>query len=346
VTAARVSDLRSDTVTRPTAGMRRAMAGADVGDDAFGDDPTVIALENAAAALLGTEASLFCPTGTMANQVAIRTHCGRGDEVLLHEGCHVFRFEQGGMAALHGVQARTLPGPRGEVPVETLDLEVRPDDQHHPRTRLVVLENTFNWGGGIVLGRDYVAAVLAFARRRGLRTHLDGARLMNAAVAAGVRPAALAAGFDSVTLCLSKGLGAPAGTMLCGSAAFVAEARRGRKLLGGAMRQAGVLAAAGLLAIADPPDPPPDHTRARRLAAFLRAAPGVSVAEPETNIVIASLGGAAVQDVLAAMKSERVLAVPFGPGRIRFVTHRDLIDEDISRAADAFGRALATGKKP
>src|SRR5262245_1529382 len=181
--AARISDFRSDTVTRPTPAMRAAMAAAEVGDDVFGDDPTVKRLEAAAASLFGAEASLFCPTGTMANQIAIRCHTQRGDEVLLHEGCHAFRFEQGGMAALHGVQARALPGPRGEVPVEVLEAEIRADDQHFPRTRLVVLENTFNWGGGSVLGRGYVRSVMDLARRRGLKVHLDGARLMNAAVA-------------------------------------------------------------------------------------------------------------------------------------------------------------------
>jgi threonine aldolase len=320
--------------------MRRAMAEAEVGDDVFGDDPTVRQLESAAAALLGTEAALFCPTGTMANQIAIRCHTGRGDEVLLHEGCHAFRFEQGGMAALHGLQARTLAGPRGEVPVEVLEAEIRGDDQHFPRTRLVVLENTFNWGGGSVLGRDYVRSVLALARRRGLRVHLDGARLMNAAAALGCRASELASGVDSVTLCLSKALGAPVGTMLGGSAAFVAEARRARKLLGGGMRQAGVLAAAGLLAIQDPPDLRADHDRARRLAAALRGVARATVAEPETNIVVVTLDGPAPQAVLERMRARGVLAVGFGPGRIRFVTHRDVGDEDVARAGAAFSEAM------
>jgi threonine aldolase len=333
------SDFRSDTVTRPTELMRRAMADAEVGDDVFGDDPTVKRLEQAAAKLFGTEASLFCPTGTMANQIAVRCHTQRGDEVLLHDGCHAFRFEQGGMAALHGVQARALPGPRGEVPVEVLEQEIRGDDQHFPKTRLIVLENTFNWGGGSLLGRSYVRSVLELARRRGLATHLDGARLMNAAAAEGRPAAELAGGFDSVTLCLSKALGAPVGTMLGGSARFIAEARRARKLLGGGLRQVGVLAAAGLVALETPPDLAADHARARRLAEGLRRKGIAEVAEPETNIVVVTVGKP-VPTLLEAMKAEGVLAVGFGPGRLRFATHRDVGDEDVARAVAAFAKAL------
>jgi threonine aldolase len=337
--ALRPSDFRSDTVTRPTPAMRRAMAEAEVGDDVFGDDPTVKRLEAAAAKLFGTEASLFCPTGTMANQVAVRCHTQRGDEVLLHDGCHTYRFEQGGMAALHGVQARALPGPRGEVPVEVLEAEIRGDDQHFPRTRLIVLENTFNWGGGSLLGRAYVRSVLDLAKRRGLFVHLDGARLMNAAAAEGCAAAELARGADSVTLCLSKALGAPAGTMLGGSARFIAEARRARKLLGGGLRQVGVLAAAGLMALEDPPDLLADHARARRLADALRRAGDVSIAEPETNMVVVTVGKP-VPKVLEGLKAEGVLAVAFGPGRLRFVTHRDVGDDDVARAGTAFAKVL------
>jgi threonine aldolase len=338
--SSRISDFRSDTVTRPTPAMRRAMAEAPVGDDVFGDDPTVKELESRAAALLGTEAAVFCPTGTMANQVAIRCHTQRGDEVLLHDGCHAFRFEQGGMAALHGVQARALPGPRGEVPVDVLEAEIRGDDQHFPRTRLIVLENTFNWGGGAVLGRAYVRAVIDLARRRRLAVHLDGARLMNAAAASRCAPSELASGADSVTLCLSKGLGAPAGTVLGSSGRFVAEARRARKLLGGGMRQAGVLAAAGLLAITDPPDLLADHARAARLAEAIRGVPGATVDPAETNMVVVTVAGRTPASVLESMKAEGVLAVGFGAGRIRFVTHRDVGDEDVGRAAAAFAKAM------
>jgi threonine aldolase len=279
----------------------------------------------------------------MANQIAVRCHTNRGDEVLLHEGCHTYRFEQGGMAALHGVQARALPGARGEVPIEVLEAEIRADDQHFPRTRLVVLENTFNWGGGSVLRRDYVRSVLEMAGRRALRVHLDGARLMNAAAASGCPASELCAGFDSVTLCLSKALGAPVGTMLGGTASFIAEARRARKLLGGGMRQAGILAAAGLLAIGDPPNLQADHARARRLASGLGGIPGVTVAEPETNIVVATIAGMAPPALLERLRSAGVLAVGFGPGRIRFVTHRDVGDDDVAKARSAMETVLGGG---
>jgi threonine aldolase len=281
----------------------------------------------------------------MANQIAVRCHTQRGDEVLLHDGCHTFRFEQGGMAALHGVQARALPGSRGEVPVEVLESEIRGDDQHFPRTRLVVLENTFNWGGGSVLGRDYVRSVIGLAKRRGLKVHLDGARLMNAAVASKSSIADLAAGVDSVTLCLSKALGAPVGTVLGGQAAFIGEARRARKLLGGGMRQAGVLAAAGLLALESPPDLAADHARAARLAADLERLPGVRVAKPETNIVVVTVEAGPAPAVLEPLRARGVLAVGFGPGRIRFVTHRDVGDEDVAAAASAMEEALGGLRK-
>lgn len=324
------SDFRSDTVTRPTPAMREAMARAEVGDDVFGDDPTVAALEAEGARVLGKEAALFCPTGTMANQIAVRVHTRRGDEVLLHEGCHVYRWEQGGLAALHGLQARPLPGPRGEVPVEVLEAEIRADDPHYPRTSLLVLENTFNYGGGCTLRPEYVAEATAMARRRGLKVHLDGARLWNAAVALGTTPAALAAECDSVTLCLSKGLGAPAGTLAAGSKAFVAEARRARKLLGGGMRQVGVLAAAGIVALRDGPTALAlDHARAKALAADLRKVPGFEVIEPDTNLVVASHADA--PGVVARLKERGVLTVGFGKGRLRIALHRDVGDADVAR---------------
>lgn len=324
------SDFRSDTVTRPTPAMREAMSRADVGDDVFGDDPTAQALEAEGARAVGKEEALFCPTGTMANQIAVRVQTRRGDEVLLHEGCHVYRWEQGGLAALHGLQARPLPGPRGEVPVDVLESEVRADDPHYPRTSLLVLENTFNYGGGCVLRPEYVAEACAMARRRGLKVHLDGARLWNAAVALGTTPAALAADCDSVTLCLSKGLGAPAGTLLAGTAAFVAEARRARKLLGGGMRQVGVLAAAGIVALRDGPTALAlDHARAKALAAELRKVPGFDVVEPDTNLVVASHADAA--GVVARLKERGVLTVGFGKDRLRIALHRDVDDADVAR---------------
>jgi threonine aldolase len=310
--------------------MREASAAALVGDDVFGDDPTVLELEALGASVLGKEASLFCASGTMANQIAVRVHTRRGDEVLLHEGCHVFRWEQGGLAALHGLQARTLKGPRGEVPIDELEAEIRGDDQHYPRTSLVVLENTFNYGGGTILGEAYVRDVGALARRRGLKLHLDGARLWNAAVARGTTPDVLAAPCDLVSLCLSKGLGAPIGTLLAGSKAFIAEARRARKLLGGGLRQVGVIAAPALLALKDGPKAlPADHARAARVAGLLKALPDFDVVDPETNLVVAA--HPRVADVIEHLRARDVRVVAFGKGRLRVALHRDVDDSDVAR---------------
>lgn len=316
--------------------MRAAMAEALVGDDVFCDDPTVRHLEAKTAQLLGKEASLFLPSGTMANQVAIRVHTRPGDEVLLHEGCHVYRFEQGGMAALHGVQAVPLPGDEGRVPITRFAECLRPDDPHYPRSRLVVLENSHNLSGGTVLDAAYSAEVRKFATENGLAVHLDGARLANAAVALGVSLSDLAASADSVSLCLSKGLGAPIGTMLSGSAEFVRQARRVRKLLGGGMRQVGVLAAAGLLAIAEGVARlGEDHARARRCAASFRAVRGVRVADPVTNMVLVHTDPELVKPCAEHLAKHGVLALPFGVGRLRFVIHRDVGDLDVERAARA-----------
>ncbi len=337
------SDFRSDTVTRPDAAMRAAMAAAVVGDDVFGDDPTVQQLEADAAALLGKEAALFLPSGTMANQVAVRVHTRPGDEVLLHEGCHVYRFEQGGLAALHGVQAVPMAGENGQVPLAALRLALRPDDQHFPRTRLIVLENTHNLCGGVVLPQDYVLAVRALADELGLLLHIDGARLANAAAARGMSLSLAAAPAHSVTLCLSKGLGAPVGTVLASTAPFCTAARRARKLLGGGMRQSGVLAAAALIALQDwQPRLQRDHALARALALELARVPGVQVPTPETNLVVVTLQSAAAEGVRNALARQGVLAVGFGPGRLRFAVHRDVNEADVQRAATAL-RAAVTG---
>lgn len=321
--------------------MRRAMAEARVGDDVFGDDPTVAELERVGAALLGKEASLFLPSGTMANQVAVRCHTRPGDEVLLHEGCHTFRFEQGGLAALHGVQAVPLPGDGGQVPVEVFGLHVRPDDPHFPRTRLVVCENTHNLSGGRVLPKSYLDAVGAFAGSAGLAFHVDGARVLNAAATLGAEPAELLSSVDSVTLCLSKGLGAPVGTLLAGSGTFIAMARRARKLLGGGMRQVGILAAAALIGLDSWRERlNRDHIRARTLAAGLGALPGLETQIPETNIVICSVSHRPVKAFVASLAEAGLLVVPFGEGRVRLCTHRDVDDGDVARAVDVFGRVL------
>jgi len=325
--------------------MREAMARAVVGDDVFGDDPTVQQLESHVAALYGKEAAVFMPSGTMANQAAVRCHCRSGDEVLLHEGSHTYRFEQGGLAALHGVQAVPLPGSRGMVPLEAPEAQVRPDDQHSPRTRLVILENTHNLAGGIPLDLAYVDSVAAFCGAQGLGLHMDGARSLNAAVALGISPERLARDVDSITLCLSKGVGAPVGTVLMGSGEFIFEARRARKLLGGAMRQAGILAAAALVALESGLSHlEKDHLRARKLGDVLADMEGAEVVAPETNIVVVSLPGRDPGEVLEALEARGVLAVPFGAGRIRFTTHRDVDDEDVTRALSAFHDALQSSR--
>lgn len=322
--------------------MRDAMRDARVGDDVFGDDPTVLELEQRGAELLGKEAALFLPSGTMANQVAVRVHTRPGDEVLLDEGCHVYRFEQGALAALHGVQAVPLPGERGVVSLARLKAAVRPDDVHMPRTRLVVLENTHNLSGGAVLPPPYLTEVRTFADAHGLALHMDGARLANAAAAGKTDPATLAAAAHTTTLCLSKGLGAPAGSLLAGPVEFIRAARRARKLLGGGMRQVGILAAAGLMAVADGwrERLERDHALARALAARCAQLEGVQVIAPETNLVIIEVQGAVIPRMLEAMKASGVLAVGFGPQRIRFALHRDVDESSVVAATSALAMAL------
>ncbi|MDJ0781669.1 MAG: low-specificity L-threonine aldolase [Desulfosarcinaceae bacterium] len=282
-------DLRSDTITRPTPAMCMAMANAKVGDDVFGEDPTVIRLEEMAAERMGKPAALFVASGTMGNLVSQLAHCRRGDEILLGDQSHVFIYEQGGSAAVGGLHPRILPNASdGTIGLDILEGAIRPDDVHFPRTGLILLENTHNRCGGRVLSPDYVAAVGRLARRNGIRLHMDGARIFNAAIALDRPPADLVAAADSVTFCLSKALGAPVGSVVCGEKRFIAEARRMRKLLGGGMRQAGVLAAAGIVALEEMvPRLAEDHENARRLAQGLTAIAGlvVDMATVETNLV-------------------------------------------------------------
>src|SRR5262245_35388490 len=280
-------DLRSDTVTRPTAAMRRAMADAIVGDDVFGDDPTVKELEKRVAGLTGKEAAVYVPTGTMGNQIAVKAHTRPGEEVLLEQQAHIFLYEQGGLAANSGCLAHPVAGERGALPVDAIAAAVRGDDEHVAKLRLLCMENTHNRAGGVIVPLERCRALSAAARARGVAIHLDGARLWNASVATGIPLADWAATADTVMMCFSKALGAPVGSIVVGDGAVIHEARRVRKRLGGAMRQVGVLAAACLHALdhhvarlAD------DHRRARTLAAGFRQAPGVKVAEPDTNIVI------------------------------------------------------------
>ena len=328
-------DLRSDTVTRPTAAMRDAIARAEVGDDVFGDDPTVNALEHRIAATLGKQAAVFVPTGTQSNLCALMSHCQRGDEALVGQLAHLYRYEAGGMAVLGSIQPQPLPQqPDGTLRLEDIEAAIKPDDNHFGRTRLLCLENTWN---GQVLPQAYLAEATALARRHGLATHLDGARLFNASVASGVPVSDIAGPFDSVSVCFSKGLGAPAGSALCGSAELIGRARRLRKMLGGGMRQSGLLAAGALHALdhhvarlAD------DHANARRLAEGLARIAGLAVVPPHTNIVFASVDGGRTEALLAHLKLRGVLAT--GLIGLRFVTHLDVdaagIDHAISAAAE------------
>ncbi len=332
-------DLRSDTVTQPTPAMREAMARAEVGDDVYGEDPTINRLEELAAGLVGKEAALFVPTGTMGNAIAILTHCRRGDAIIAGDRSHIFLYEVGGSARLNGSLARTVPNlPDGSLEPARLAASFLGDDVHEARTGLLCVENTHNMCGGRLLSPATLRALAAPARHRGIPVHMDGARLFNAAVGLGVPAHALTVDVDSVMFCLSKGLSAPVGSMLAGSRDFIAEARRGRKLLGGGMRQAGILAAAGLLALTEMVDRlAEDHANARRLALGLAELPGVSVA-PETvesNILFFDVLGADGQpDNEAFTHSAAAAGALFSSGdtgAIRAVTHYGIGANEIDR---------------
>ena len=351
-THSRIVDLRSDTVTHPTPAMREAMARAEVGDDVFRDDPTVNRLQALAAERLGKEAALFVPSGTMGNLAAVLTHCARGDEVILGDRCHTATTEAGGVAALGGVHPRTVPNqPDGTLSLAAIEAAINPDDDHYPISRLICLENTHNRCGGVALTAEYTQRVGELARARGLRLHLDGARLFNAAAATGSSAAELSAPADSVTFCLSKGLCAPVGSVLCGDDEFIRKARRARKQLGGGMRQAGVIAAAGIVALETMTDRlADDHARARALADQLRQIPGILLEAdpPPTNMVYlelapdAPLDGAGMEQTLA---EDDILIHAVGARRIRLVLHYWIDDEGVERTAAAFRRALTVGSK-
>ena len=343
----RTVDLRSDTVTQPTPAMREAMARAEVGDDVFGEDPSVNRLEALAAERMGKAAALFVASGTMGNLAAVLAHCGRGDEMILGDLSHTFLYEAGGAAALGGVHPRTLPTQAdGTLSLPAIEAAVRADDPHFPVTRLICLENTHNRAGGAALEAEYLRQVAALAERRGLRLHLDGARLFNAAVALGIPASELAAPAHSITFCLSKALCAPVGSVLCGEAEFVARARRIRKQLGGGMRQAGVLAAAGIVALETMVERlAEDHARARRLAEGLARLPGVALdsGTPRTNMVYFNLTDDCPFDgaqLAARLARQGVRVHPSGARRFRLVLHHDVDDEGLERALAAFGAAL------
>ena len=328
-------DLLSDTATRPTPEMLAAMTAAEVGDDVFGLDPTVNALEAYVAELFGHEAAVFCPSGTMTNQLAIKVHTRALDEVICDHDSHIWHYESAGFAWHSGVRINPLPGERGKLDAAAIEAAIQPDYDWLARTRLVVLENTCNRGGGTVYRLGEVDPIRALCERRGLRLHLDGARLMNALVATGERARDWGRRFDSISLCLSKGLGAPVGSVLSGTRDFVREARRFRKVMGGGMRQAGYLAAAGLFALRNNVDRlADDHRRARRLAGALARLDYVRGVRPvETNIVIFDLAGGRRADEFVARLAERgVRASAFGPQTVRLVTYLGIGDDDVAAA--------------
>ncbi|GAM13965.1 low-specificity L-threonine aldolase [Mesobacillus selenatarsenatis] len=335
-------DLRSDTVTKPTEEMRKAMYSAEVGDDVYKEDPTVRELEETAAEILGKEAALFVTSGTQGNQIAVLTHCRPGQELLLEEESHIFYYESGAVAALAGVQTRTIPGARGAMePKEVLNA-IRTEDIHYPETGLICLENTHNRAGGAVVPVENMEAIYSIALANKVPVHLDGARLFNAAAAAGVDVKEFAKYTDTVQICLSKGLGAPVGSIIAGNAEFITTARKWRKRLGGGMRQAGVIAAPGLIALTKMKDRlGEDQWNARVLAEAIETIPGMKLArQPETNIVVADVKGLNItSDVFVErLRSEGVISGTFGPTFVRFVTHYDVTEDQIQEAIEAIAK--------
>ena len=337
-------DLRSDTVSKPGAEMRRAMADAEVGDDVFGDDPTVNRLEATAAELLGKEAAVFVPSGTMANLISVMTHTRPGDEILCGDQCHIFNYEVAGAARFANVQTHPLRNTvsGGLNPVDVGEA-IREPGSHIPRTALLCLENTHNRCGGAAVPVSEIDALAGIAHNGGLAVHLDGARVWNAAAALETTPAAIARGCESVSFCLSKGLGCPVGSLICGTRDFVDGARRNRKVLGGGMRQAGILAAAGLFALKHNVDRlAEDHANAVRLADALRQYDAFRPNHPETNIVVADILRGDQAQWLGALREAGILAVGFGPGRIRMVTHINVTADDIGAVAGRLDQVIGT----
>jgi threonine aldolase len=327
-------DLRSDTVTRPGAAMRAAMNAAEVGDDVYGDDPTVNRLQEYSADLFGYEAALFAPSGTQSNLLALLVHCGRGDEYLVGQEAHTYRYEGGGAAVLGSIQPQPIANqPDGSIALADIESQIKPDDFHFARSKLLALENTI---GGKVLSADYIKAATALAHQRGLATHLDGARICNAAVKQGVSLRAAVEGFDSVSVCLSKGLGAPVGSVLCGTRPFIEQAKRWRKMLGGGMRQAGIIAAGGLYALEHNVQRlAEDHDNAAYFAAELAKMNTIKVSTPQTNIFYVDIPAESCQSLNDVLQLTRI-RVSMAP-RLRIVTHMDASRADIDRAIGVFG---------
>jgi threonine aldolase len=330
-------DFRSDTVTKPTVEMQEAMASAPLGDDVFQDDPSINALEEKAARMFGHEAALFCPSGTMTNQIAIKVHTQPGDEVVCDQLAHIYNYEGGGIAFNSSASVRLLRGDKGRFTENDVLESILPDDVHHPKTRLVAAENTCNKGGGSIREAAELKKIKTLCDNHELAFHLDGARLFNALVETGESAHSVGETFDSISICLSKGLGCPVGSLLIGNSAFIKQSRRVRKVFGGGMRQAGMLAAAGTYALDHHIDRlKNDHKMAKYLALQLEQAKWVEkVIEPETNIVIALLKSDADQEqLLHKMRERNILAVGFGKGKIRFVTHLDVSEAQLMQAAE------------
>lgn len=336
----RTIDLRSDTVTQPTPAMREAMLAAPLGDDVFGDDPTVNALQSRIAQLLGFEAALFMPSGTQSNLVGLMSHCQRGEEYLVGQFAHTYRWEAGGAAVLGSIQPQPLPNqPDGTLALQDIEAAIKPDDAHFARTRLLCLENT--WGGK-VLPLSYLEQASALAKKHGLAMHLDGARLFNAAVASNLPARQITQYFDSVSVCFSKGLGAPIGSALCGSRELITRAHRWRKMAGGGMRQAGVLAAAALHALEHHVERlAEDHRHAKRLAQGLEGLPGVSVEAPQTNIVFIDVSPERARGLVERLEQQGVRCT--GLYRLRLVTHLDVSAHDIEQAICILRAQLSAG---
>ena len=336
-------DLRSDTVTQPSEAMREAMARAAVGDDVYGDDPTVNQLQETAAAMFGYQAGLFAPSGTQTNLIALLNHCARGDEYLVGQEAHTYKYEGGGAAVLGSIQPQPIANqPDGSIALDDIAAYIKPDDMHFPRTRVLALENTI---GGRVLGPGYMAAATSLAHERGLVTHLDGARIFNAAVKQGISLREAVAGFDSASVCLSKGLGAPVGSVMLGSRAFVEAGKRWRKMLGGGMRQAGLLAAAGLYALehhverlAD------DHANAAALSDGLKRIPELKVAIPQTNIFYVEVPPQAVEALRTALANERIRATV--GQHTRLVTHINISAADVEHVVAVFTAFFQDWRQP
>jgi len=330
-----IADFRSDTVTRPTPEMREALASAEVGDDVLGDDPTVAALERRVAEMFGKEAAVYVPSGTMGNSILIATHARPGDEIIAEEWAHTMNFEAGGVAGLWGILTRTLRSERGAMDPDEVAKWIRPGDLHTPKTAAVTLENTHNFHGGAVVPIENLRAIRKICMERGIPVHLDGARIWNAAAATGIPLEEYGALCDTMSVCLSKGLGAPVGSVAMGTAATIERARIYRKRLGGGMRQSGTLAAAGLVAIDTMRERiVDDHANARRLAAGMADIPGLLVDENavDTNILFVKVAGTSPADLVARLAERGVLAFDTGPSECRFVTHADVDSEDVDRA--------------